>query len=119
MWPWGSPTISHQHHPVYCSQEQNCRGEHGPGDARPLEWDGKTCRRVAPQAADAQMHTGTVTLRLEDFLGRLGQKEKFEEHHSRSLVLDPTKQYIQGLQKMEANTDGVEDNYDLHDMEEV
>ena len=49
-----------------------------------------------------------------------GCEEKAVEHYSRALALDPKNEAaIQGLQKMEANTDaGMEATYDLSEMEE-
>ena len=48
-----------------------------------------------------------------------GAEDKAVEHYSRALALDPKNEAaIQGLQKMEASTDGMEATYDISEMED-
>jgi len=88
-----------------------------------LDREGATQRAVELLTSQL-VHTSTATLhqKLGDMLARVGQgqEEKAVEHYSRALTLDPKNEgAIQGLQKMEANTDGMEASYDMNDMEEV
>jgi len=88
-----------------------------------LDREGAT-QRAVDLLTSQLVHTSTATLhqKLGDMLVRVGQgqEEKAVEHYSRALALDPKNEgAIQGLQKMEANTDGMEASYDMNDMEEV
>ena len=87
-----------------------------------LDREGATQRAI--EVVQAQLgHTSTATLhhQLADLLVRAGpgHEERAVEHYSRALALDPGNQAaIQGLQKMEAASDGMEATYDLSEMEE-
>jgi len=87
-----------------------------------LDREGAT-QRAVDLLSGQLVHSSTATLhcKLGDCLVRLGgQEERAVEHYSRALSLDPKNEgAIQGLQKMEANTDGMETSYDINDMEEV
>lgn len=88
-----------------------------------LDREGATQRAVKLLTSQL-VHTSSATLhqKLGDMLAKVGQgqEEKAVEHYSRALALDPKNEgAIQGLQKMEANTDGMEASYDMNDMEEV
>jgi len=88
-----------------------------------LDREGAT-QRAVELLTNQLVHTSTATLhqKLGDLLSRVGvgQEERAVEHYSRALTLDPKNEgAIQGLQKMEANTDGMEASYDMNDMEEV
>jgi len=68
-------------------------------------------------------HSSTATLhqKLADMLIKsgTGQEERAVEHYTRALALDPKNEAaIQGLQKMENNTDGMEASYEMNEMEE-
>lgn len=87
-----------------------------------LDREGATQRAIDLLQQHLQ-HTSTATLhqKLADMLLRAGcgAEDKAVEHYSRALALDPKNEAaIQGLQKMEANTDGMEATYDISEMEE-
>lgn len=87
-----------------------------------LDREGATQRAIDLLQQQLQ-HSSTAILhqKLADMLLRAacGAEDKAVEHYSRALALDPKNEAaIQGLQKMEASTDGMEATYDINEMEE-
>lgn len=87
-----------------------------------LDREGATQRAIDLLQQQLQ-HTSTATLhqKLADMFLRAGcgAEDKAVEHYSKALALDPKNEAaIQGLQKMEASTDGMEASYDISEMEE-
>jgi len=65
--------------------------------------------------------TATLHQKLADLLSRpgAGTEDRAVEHYSKALALDPKNEgALQGLEKMEANTEGGDGTYDLSEMED-
>ena len=87
-----------------------------------LDREGATVKAV--EVLEKQLvHSSTVTLhqKLADLLSRpgAGAEDRAVQHYSKALAMDPKNEAaLQGLEKMEANTEGGDATYDLSEMEE-
>lgn len=87
-----------------------------------LDREGATAKAV--EVLEKQLvHSSTVTLhqKLADLLSRpgAGTEDRAVQHYSKALAMDPKNEAaLQGLEKMEANTEGGDATYDLSEMEE-